>query len=732
MDRTTAATIPILTLNIRYERDTVAARQRARQIARLAGFDAQDQTRIATAVSEIARNAFSYAGGGKVEYAIEHGRGGEPTPEALVIRIMDTGAGIKDLEGILEGRYRSSTGMGLGITGARRLMDDFEIQSARNAGTTVVLRKHLPRKSGADSRDMAARMAAGLAAAKPEDPFAEIQLQNQELLRTLEELRKRQEELTFLNRELQDTNRGVVALYAELDEKADHLRRADELKSKFLSNMSHEFRSPLNSILALTRLLSDGVDGPLNSEQQQQVSFVRKAAEDLYELVNDLLDLAKVEAGKVEVKPAEFEVASLFGALRGMLRPLFLNQSVNLVFESPQDLPLVYSDEGKISQILRNFISNALKFTERGEVRVSADIVDGDHIRFCVADTGIGIAPEDYERIFQDFAQIENPIQRRVKGTGLGLPLSRKLAHLLGGELNLTSQVGVGSTFSVVLPILYRKEPGTADTGTIDLQPGKKPLLVIENSEEAVLLYSRWLKDSDFQIVRAATIEEAHLKLAAFRPALIILDVLLRGEDSWSLLAKLKESPATKEIPVLVVTTVDDPRKGYQLGADGYLIKPVDPETLRHELARLIAKSSLDPVLIIDDNERDRYLLRHLLRTMNVQVTEAFNGSDGLAKARAERPRLIFLDLAMPEMSGFDVFKHLQSDPLTKGIKVVVNSSMRLDASDRARLIGAVAFISKEHLEREDTLAAVRHVLDSVRAVGTMTDISRYAHDPQR
>jgi signal transduction histidine kinase/CheY-like chemotaxis protein len=725
MESTTGSTVPILTLNIRYEHDTVAARQRARQIARLAGFDAQDQTRISTAVSEIARNAFRYAGGGKIVYAIDYAVERDPFPEALVIRVTDTGPGIEDLDRILEGRYRSSTGMGMGIIGARRLMDDFEIQSSRGTGTTVVLRKRLPRRTGATTRDAIAHMAETLAAAKAEDPFAEIQLQNQELLRTLEELRTRQEELTYLNRELQDTNRGVIALYAELDEKADHLRRADELKSKFLSNMSHEFRSPLNSILALARLLADEVDGPLCAEQQQQVSFVRKAAEDLYELVNDLLDLAKVEAGKVEVKPVEFEVANLFGALRGMLRPLFLNQSVNLVFESPQELtpelPPVYSDEGKISQILRNFISNALKFTERGEVRVSAEVVDGDHIKFSVADTGIGIAPEDHERIFQDFAQIENPIQRRVKGTGLGLPLSRKLAHLLGGEVHLTSEVGAGSTFSVVLPVAYRKQPGTEDAGSIDLQPGMKPLLVIENSDEAVLLYSRWLKNSEFQIVRAATSAEAQQKLAAFRPALIILDILLRGEDSWSLLAKLKQSPATKQIPVLVVTTLDDPRKAYQLGADGYLVKPIDPQTMRNELTRLTAQTFLERVLIIDDNERDRYLLRHLLRSMNVVVTEAFNGPDGLVKAREEHPGLIFLDLAMPEMSGFDVFRRLQSDPRTSGIKVIVNTSMRLTATDKGRLIGAAAFISKEHLER-DTVAAVRDVLDSVGATGKMTD----------
>ena len=203
---------------------------------------------------------------------------------------------------------------------------------------------------------------------RPQNAFEELQYQNQELLGALEEIRSRQAELIRLNRELEDTNRGVVALYAELDEKADHLRRADELKSKFLSNMSHEFRSPLNSILALSGLLMNRADGELTPPQEQQVVYVRRAAQDLLELVNDLLDLAKVEAGKVKARPLEFEVENLFAALRGMLRPLLLNQAVDLIFDDATHIPRVFSDEGKVSQILRNFISNALKFTERGEI----------------------------------------------------------------------------------------------------------------------------------------------------------------------------------------------------------------------------------------------------------------------------------------------------------------------------------------------------------------------------
>ena len=287
---------------IRYERDVVLARQRARQIAGLVGFDAQDQTRIATAVSEVARNAFEYARGGDVEFRVE----GITAPQLLVIEVTDRGPGISDLPAVLEGRYRSRTGMGVGIIGARRLMDRFEISSPSTGGTRVVLARLLPRKAGVLGPNAIAGLTGELARQAPSDPFYEIQQQNQELLHALEELGRRQEELAALNRELEDTNRGVVALYAELDEKADHLRRADELKSRFLSNMTHEFRTPVNSIQALARMLIDRTDGELSAEQERQVHFIRKAADALSELVNALLDLATIEAGKTVIRPIEF------------------------------------------------------------------------------------------------------------------------------------------------------------------------------------------------------------------------------------------------------------------------------------------------------------------------------------------------------------------------------------------------------------------------------------------
>ena len=307
----------LLIVQITRDEDVVLARQRARQVADALGFDGQDQTRIATAVSELARNVARYAGRGAVEFALDL------EGQALAITVSDSGPGIPHLASVLDGTYRSDTGMGIGITGARRIMDGFDVRSTPGKGTVTRMHKQVPRRRGPPSRQDITRIAEALARQAPSTSLVdEVQEQNHELLSALEELRLRQDDLTRLNAELQDTNRGVLALYAELDEKAEHLRRADEMKSRFLSNMTHEFQTPLNSILALTRLLLDRVDGDLTGEQEKQVKYIREATEDLSELVHDLLDLAKVEAGKVTVRPTSFAVQELFGALRGLMRPV--------------------------------------------------------------------------------------------------------------------------------------------------------------------------------------------------------------------------------------------------------------------------------------------------------------------------------------------------------------------------------------------------------------------------
>jgi signal transduction histidine kinase len=301
-----------------------------------------------------------------------------------------------------------------------------------------------------------AELARRLAATRPADPVTELEVQNQELVRVLATLAERQAETDRLNAELNETNRGVLALYAELDDRAAELARVSQLKSAFLSGITHELRTPLNSILNMTRILLARMDGALTAEQELQVTLIQRAATTLTDLVTDLLDLARIEAGKTEVRLASFTVADLFGTLRGMFRPLLTSDDVALVFDGPNHEITLTTDEGKLSQILRNLISNAIKFTQRGEIRVSADAAPDDLIVFSVSDTGLGIAPEDQTRIFEEFTQVDNPLQKHVRGTGLGLPLSRKLAGLLGGSLEVDSTPGVGSRFELRLPRVHR------------------------------------------------------------------------------------------------------------------------------------------------------------------------------------------------------------------------------------------------------------------------------------
>jgi signal transduction histidine kinase/CheY-like chemotaxis protein len=618
---------------------------------------------------------------------------------------------------VLSGQYRSATGMGLGIVGARRLMDAFEIDTAPGRGTTVQMRRIMPRRAELVTPATVARMASALARQAPRSLLEEVQQQNRELLRALEELQRRQEELTLLNGELEDTNRGVVALYAELDEKADHLRRADELKSRFLSNMSHEFRTPLNSILALARLLLDRLDGPLTSEQARQIGFIQRAADDLFQLVNDLLDLAKVEAGKTVVRPIEFTVANLFGALRGMLRPLLLNTSVSLVFEDASELPALLTDEAKISQILRNFISNALKFTERGEIRVSAALAAGaDAIAFSVTDTGIGIAPEDQELIFQEFTQIDSALQRKVKGTGLGLPLTKRLAELLGGSVSVVSSPGIGSTFTAVVPRLYSPAVIDADAARPATEwepdPTRLPVLVVEDQPDLQLVYQKYLGDSEFQVVPATTTAEARQVMRRITPAAIVLDILLRAEDAWSLLAELKRDGATRGVPVLVVTDVSDHQKAVALGADAFANKPIDRDWLVDNLRNLVPGPAGRRILIIDDDQVSRYLLRGLLRRTGHIVTEAGSGAEGLEKAREQRPDVIFCDLLMPGMPGLEVLERLATDPVTRGIPVIVNTAGVLPPEERALLEQRTSgILSKDLFGRNEGPAEVRRLL---------------------
>ena len=695
-------TLNILTVDVRYEHDVVLARQKARTIAAALRFDVQDQTRIATAVSEIVRNVFQYVGSGRVEFRLE-----DAPEKMLVISIKDKGKGIGNLDHVLSGKYVSTTGMGVGMIGAKRLMDHFHVDSRPGVGTTVVLGKivsqRFVRLQPKDITSLLSKIEA-----TSDNPYEELQQQNKELLRAMDELRSKQNELTQLNRELDETNRGVVALYAELNDKADFLQRASEMKSNFLSNMSHEFRTPLNSVLALSQILLDRLDGSLTSEQEKQVQYIHQSAQDLTELVNDLLDIAKVEAGKVTIRPSHFTVESLFAALRGMLRPLVAqNSSVSLVFENSADMPELHTDEAKVSQILRNFVSNALKFTERGEIRVSVSRGHDNTVIFSVADTGIGIAPENQERIFREWEQVEGKLQKTAKGTGLGLPLSKKLAQLLGGNIYLKSKVGEGSTFFVSIPVTFSGATEITFVPEVEheIDSSKFPILVVEDNREALFIYEKYLKNTQYQLVSAKNLNEARRLLNEFKPLAIILDVLLEGENSWELLRELKTTPATRTIPVYVVTVVDNKEKALGLGADGFHPKPLDRIWLLQQLQQLTRRDLRPYVLIVDDDEVARYLLKGLLAHSGFRIAEAKGGSDGLRHARQYKPDAIILDMNMPDLSGFEVIDTLKQDPETSMIPVIVHTSKVLDEGERSMLKDAVAIVSKNVQSREVAMA---------------------------
>jgi signal transduction histidine kinase/CheY-like chemotaxis protein len=586
---------PIVTVSLLDEADVVTARQRARQLSAALNFPPQDQVRLATAVSEIARNAYQYARGGRVEFALAL----NARPQLLAVRVADKGPGIRDVAGVLAGDHTSQSGLGLGLAGTRRLMDAFDIESSGD-GTTVRFGKSLPSNHPVltltDVRQLVSRLAGDRPAGAPQ----EVQRQNRELLETLESLRtreleleRRQAELERLNAELDETNRGVVALYAELDEKALDLRRANELKTRFLSHVSHEFRTPLNSILALGQLLLRRADGDLTQEQERQVTYIRKAADDLIEMVNDLLDLAKVDAGKTEVHPARIEMMQLFGTLRGIMRPL-VNETVALIFEDvPEGLTIV-SDESKIAQILRNLVSNALKFTERGSVRVSCRVMNFKLIAISVADTGIGIAPEDIDNIFQEFTQLANPLQRKVKGTGLGLPLSRKLATLLGGTLEVRSTLGQGSTFILTLPV---------NVGADDV-PDSSPsdaVLIIDDEEMSRYLARQMFRGSPRRIIEAGSGVEG-AELARFeKPALIVLDLIMPGRNGFEVLDELKSDPATSSIPVVIHTSKK--------------LTKADQDRLAGRHAAVLSKSKTQ-------EEETLQLIRQLLGEVETEVHE--------------------------------------------------------------------------------------------------------------
>lgn len=443
--------VPLMQMALRVEHDVFVIRQRGREVAAMLGVDHQDQVRIATALSEVGRHLLAGGGGADVVFLAYPAGAKQP---ALHIELTS----VRPVEWTAAALRQT--------TAVARLVDTLDTTETERA-TVVRMSRRIPSSAAPLTRHGLEEVRSRLEQSAPSTVLDEMALQNEQLISALDEVRTQRDELARLNEELQETNRGVmalygqlseeleetnrgvVALYAELDGKSVQLRAASESKSRFLANVSHELRAPVTAIIGLTRLLADSASDPLTGEQSRHVGLIRASAGDLLSLVNELLDLAKAESGRIEPNWADVDLRHIFGQLRGTLRAVATRPGVELVVEEPEQPALIRSDEVLLSQILRNLLHNGLKFTEQGEVRMRAEQV-GARWLITVTDTGVGIPEELQERVFEEFYQAPGP--RRTIGTGLGLPYARRLAGLLGGALELDSEPGRGSTFSVFLP----------------------------------------------------------------------------------------------------------------------------------------------------------------------------------------------------------------------------------------------------------------------------------------
>ena len=529
----------------------------------------------------------------------------------------------------------------------------------------------------------------------------------------------RQNEVKQLKGNLLDTERGLVVLNQEVSDRTETLQSTLNKTSRIVADVGHELRTPISAIMGLSTLLLNGGDGDLTKEQRKQIEIIRRAADTLASLVNDLLDLSKADAGKLTLRISRFAVNDVLSGLRGMLRPLIPQGSpVTLEMEDPQGFPNLETDEGKLAQILRNLISNAIKFTERGEVRVSVSLTGYGAAAFRVRDTGIGISKEDQQKLFREFVQIDSAIQRKVKGTGLGLALSKRMANLLAGDILVESETGKGSQFTVIVPLIHPEvvEMRLLDERSRNIDPSRTPILVVEDNRAALIVYERYLTKSGFQLVPARSLDEARDKLTSLRPAAVILDVMLEDQSSWSFLADLKSDPKTKDIPVLVVTVMGGEERARSLGADDFSLKPVDEGWLTSRLRTLAQRGPLQKVLVIDDDETARYLMRKFLEGTPYKLIEATDVMDGSRRAREEQPDVIVLDLFLPNGNALDVVEELKKDARTRDIPILIVSAQPFAEGLRAELAKVSSgFVSKKDLSRDEALARIREALESRR-----------------
>jgi adenylate cyclase len=520
--------------------------------------------------------------------------------------------------------------------------------------------------------------------------------------------------------ELKDRELQLGELVDRLAEARDAAMEATVAKSRFLANMSHELRTPLNAVIGITEMLMEDAEESGDTTVREPLERISRAGKHLLQLINEVLDLSKIEAGKLEISYQPVALTPLVDDVVAEVEPLAEKNGNRLVVECPPDIGAIRSDPTRLRQIILNLLGNACKFTERGSVTLSVGrsrANDHDWISICVTDTGIGMTKDQLGKLFQEFSQVDNSTTRKYGGTGLGLAISDRLCRLMGGSIEVESERGVGTTFTVRLPVDH---PGLLDAAAIKTEPPTAAytpartnrVLVIDDDATVRNLMRRYLSREGFDVVTAGGGREGLEFARELHPSVITLDVFMPDLDGWSVLQEIKQDADLNRIPVIMMTIADEKQKGFTLGAAGYLTKPVDRAQLAELLNRFKAPTTTPRVLVVEDNVTDREMMRRLLVGEGWEVTVAVNGREALDCLERDHPDLVLLDLMMPEMDGFEFLAEFRKDSKFASTPVIVVTAADLSPADRHRLNGGVEYIlEKAAFSRQDFLRQIRSLI---------------------